>query len=325
MTGRKVVLALVCSGVTTVACVRDEAPTAPPYPVPPVAEGGEVVAKIGPVTLTTAELEKRMAGQGPVLTDRLSDADKRKEFLEQQVRFELLAQEGWARGMYGDPDVVDATKKAIVQKLLQQELDQRAETQSVSESELRAAYAKAEGDFNKPETIRLSQIVRVVEDEKDRAAERALLSKVKREILEAEKKNQLSAFGEAARAHSEDTATKNGGGELPFMTRAELEAKYGSEVARVMFEDAKIGDTVLADAENASLLMKKTGQRRAIERTLEQVKPQLRARILRDKRNEAFERFTEDLEKKHRAELDLAVLNRMKIGGKTATVTGALH
>jgi peptidyl-prolyl cis-trans isomerase C len=301
---------VVFAALTTAGCVR-EPPAEQPYPVPSLISTGTEVARIGPVRITSDELERRMSGQSPAMMERLSEPDRKKDFLEQQVRFELLAQEGWARGMHKDPEVISELKKAIVQRLLKEELEKRTKEDNVSEAELHAAYAKAQEEFHKPETIRLSQIVRKAEDDRDRTKERALLESVKRDVTSAEKQNKPGAFEEAVKQHSEDDATKNGGGELPFMSRAEMETKYGPVVAKSIFEEAKIGDMVIAEREGELLLLKKTGQRRAVDRTLEMVKPQLRARILRDKRNAAFDAFIAELEKKHGAKVDLSALERV--------------
>jgi hypothetical protein len=314
--------AWVGSLLTLAACGTPSAdPATAPYPLPVLEKAGPAVATVGPVTLTQKEIEKRIGGQSPVLVQRFrEELDRRKEFVQQQVRFEVLAQEAWQRRMYEDPDMVAELKKAMVQKLIRQELDARTKDQAVSEGELRDAYNKSLDEFIKPETIRLSQIVRRVDDPKARSAARALLERVKGEVLAAEKRNVTGAFGEPARKHSQDPDTATAGGELQFMTRKELEEKYGPDVARVMFEDAKVGDMVVADAADASVLFKKTGLRRAVERTLDQVRPQLRARILRDKRNEAFEAFIVELEKRHHAVVDAEALARM---GVSATATAA--
>lgn len=287
----------------------------PPYPLPEVAEGGAVVAKVGSVTLTSDEIQKRASGQGPVLLERFGDLERRKDFVEQQVRFELLAQEGWARGMYKDPEILGEYKKALVQKLLKEELDRRTRDVAVTEDELRAAYERAHDEFNKPETLRLSQILRQAPDAKARAEAHALLERVKREVMEAEKKNQTNAFAEAARAHSQDEGTKTAGGDLQFLTRPELEARFGPDGAKEAFEQAAVGELKIIDTQDAVILFKKTGLRRAIERPLEQVKAQIKVRVQRDKRNRAFDALIDELKKKHAVSVDERAVETLQLGG----------
>jgi hypothetical protein len=307
------------------ACDRpaDTTPKARPYPAPVVAATGEVLAKAGPVTITTDELTKRMAQQGPMVLQRMDDQARRKQFLQEQVRFELLAQEAWSRGMQDHPDVLQDLKKAMVQRFIRDELEKRSQDTPISDVDLHEAYKASADEYNKPETVRLSQIVRRVSNEGERKKAHLLLEGLKAKILAAEKANKPNAFAEAARDGSDDEGTRMGGGELQFMSRKELEAKYGPEVARVAFEDAKVGDMVIADATDATVLFKKTGLRRAVERTVEMVKPQLRAKIQRERKNAAFEALFAELEKKYGVDYQLPVLEKMVLGGQVGTSTAA--
>ncbi|MFO0725714.1 MAG: peptidylprolyl isomerase [Myxococcota bacterium] len=284
-----------------------------------MAASGPAVAKIGAVTLTTDEIAKRAGAQGPVMAERMKDPEKRKEFLDQQIKMELLTQEGWDRGFASRPEVIAEMKKAIVQRFVSEELDKRAQNIAVSESELAAAYQAHFAEYNKPETIRLSQIVRAVATPAERKQAHSLLEKLKAEVLAGEKQNRPSAFAEAARANSQDPGTKNGGGDLPFMSREELTKLYGPDVAAAAFDKANVGDMVIADAENASLLLKKTGQRRAVQKSLEQVKPQLHARISRDKRAQIFDALVEELKAKRHVEVDYNALAKADLFGRIKT------
>ena len=62
---------------------------------------GEVVATIGDVTITLPELQKKLEEQSPFVRSRYAEQEKRVELLDAQVRFELLAAEGRARGFAG--------------------------------------------------------------------------------------------------------------------------------------------------------------------------------------------------------------------------------
>jgi hypothetical protein len=71
------------------------------------------------------------------------------------------------------------------------------------------------------------------------------------------------------------------------------------------------------------VLFKKTGLRRAVERTVEMVKPQLRAKIQRERKNAAFEALFAELEKKYGVDYQLPVLEKMVLGGQVGTSTAA--
>jgi peptidyl-prolyl cis-trans isomerase C len=299
-----------------------EPPAERPYPAPSVERGGELIAKIGPVELTTAEIEKRIRQQSPFVRVQLKDPEKLRLFVEEQVRSELLAQEAWSRKLYDDPAVKSELRRAMIQRVMKDQMEATKDAVDTTETELLAAYKQRIDEFNKPEKIRLSQIVRFVDDDGERKDAKKLLERVMREVTERQKKNDQKAFAEAAREHSEDDDTKLGGGDLQFMTKDELAEKYGKEVAEHMFTGVDIGDMAIGDAPNAVVLFKKTGKRRAIERSLEQVKPQVRGMLLGEKRTKAVETFVETLKKKHGVTVDEATLSSIKVDMNAPTEPG---
>ncbi|MEM7677702.1 MAG: hypothetical protein AAF449_17030, partial [Myxococcota bacterium] len=94
----------------------------------------------------------------------------------------------------------------------------------------------------------------------------------------------------------------------------------GDEVAKHMFDEVKVGDLAVANAPNAVVLFKKTGMRRGVNRTFEQVRSQLRGRLAQQKRTEAFNNFVEKLKKDQNIEvfldrssaIDLGAANKAK-------------
>lgn len=289
--------------------------TRAPYPAPDVEKDGDVVVQIGDVTFTTKELEKRIAQQSPFVRQQLRDLEQRRKFVENEIRVEILAQEAWNRGLYKDPRIIAELKRAMVQRVMRDEMEALSATITVSEEDLRDAYRKKEAEFNKPEMIRISQIVRYADAGKAaaRKTERGRLEALREEILRKEKQNDTLAFSDAARKHSEDEATKRGGGDLQFLTREELAARYGFDVAQHMFEKAEVGDLLVAEAPNAILLFKKTGRRRGVTRTLEMVKPQLRGQLLGEKRSRAFDAFVGNLKRKGNVSIDAQAIENLKV------------
>lgn len=311
------------------ACAEGPQDAPPPYPQPKLLMQGPVIAQVGPVAFHTQEMEHRINAQSPFLRERFNDLDKRRKFVTNEVRFELLAQEAWRRGMPSDPQVIAELKKILVQRLVRQETERLSQAIDVTEAELRTAFVNRRDEYNKPEKIRLSQIVRYVDSEKVRAAATRALEEVKAKVLAGEKKNQASIFPKMARVHSEDEATKRSGGDLQFLTREQLQTRYGADVAKSLFDDLAIGDSVVAHADNAVVLFKKTGRRRGVERSLEQVKPQLRGKLMNEKRAAAFEALVVALEGKHGIRVDDAALEQIVIdmtapsGNEPSVVRGA--
>ena len=282
-------------------------PDKPVYPVPDVAPEGPVIAKVGTVAFTTKELEKRINKQSPFMRQRFSDVGKREQFLKNEIRFELLAQEAWRRGLYEDPRIIASLKKSMVQRLIRDEHERLTESIKLTEAELRAGYTSRKAEFVKPERVRVAQIVRYVKTPAERKAAKKLLSGLQSKLTRLEKKNVSGGFAKITEENSQDEGTRRSGGNLPFMSEAELTEKYGEAVAKAAFS-MEIGDKAIAEAPNAVLLIKKTGRRRAVNRTLETVKTQLRAKLLQTKRNQAFDEFVAQLETKAGVKIDQTAL-----------------
>ena len=283
------------------------------YPPPKVATTGEAVVQIGPVVMTTDEFENRINRQSPFMRERMSDEEKRVAYIRNEARFELLAQEAWRRKFYNDPQIIGELKRAMVQKLVREENQRLGNSITLTEAELRTGFALKKGDYNKPAKVRFSQLVRYTKNEADKKAARQLLKKLRAEILRDEKKGQGYAFVRQAKRHSQDLQTKTNGGDLGFQTVEQMTKLYGAEVTKSIFEGLNIGDSVIVDAQDSVVLFKKTGQRNAVVRTLEMVKPRLRAKLLQEKRSNEFEKLVNQLADQFKMKIDREVAKKIKI------------
>ena len=79
---------------------------------------GKAIATIGDTVITEGEFKARLMRQSPFARARYNTKEKKVQFLNNMVRFELLAQEAKRRGLDQDPDVQDTMKKVMVQKLI---------------------------------------------------------------------------------------------------------------------------------------------------------------------------------------------------------------
>lgn len=297
-----------CSG-------RDSPPSSGlgPYPVPQTVEAGEVIAEVGPVTFTTGEIERRLKSMSPFARSQLAGREQLEPWIENEIRLEAIAQRAWADKIQEDPEVLDQIRQLLVGVYTKRAMESDAASLEPTMAELNEAYEARYEEFNKPGRVRLSQIVRYVDGPSERRKARKLLEKVQREVLEGQKRNNHKVFANAAREHSQDDATKMGAGDLSYLTRDELTARYGKDVADTTFDTAKIGDLFVADAPNAVVLLKKTGARRAIERTLEQVRPQLRNLLIQQKRRDRLDAWALDVMARSGVSIDPRAMAKVKL------------
>src|SRR5687768_5965185 len=100
----------------------EEKPAAQPQNEPPAEEkkngltkdqAEQPIAKVGETTITVGEFADRLASQSPYLRARYSSPERKREFLDNMVCFELLAIEAQKRGLDKQPEV-DRVKRQMM-------------------------------------------------------------------------------------------------------------------------------------------------------------------------------------------------------------------
>lgn len=281
-----------------------------PASAPEASEGStEVVATIGSQKITLGELEAQLAKQ-PITKARLNDMERKKEFVENLIRYELLAQEAERRGLDESPEVRDAMRRVMVQKLTQEEIGEK-ET-PVSEEEARAFYEENLNDFVKPERARLSHIF--FEAPKGDAKRNRVRAEAERALAEV-RKGDRAVFSELAKKRSDDNRSKRAGGDLSFRTQAEFERMWGEEFALVGFSLKTVGQIAdLVATDGGFHIVKLLGRQDAMERSFESVRQSIENRLEREKKTEAFEAFVEALREKAQPKVDEEVLAKLEGG-----------
>src|SRR5438045_8621394 len=81
-------------------------------------KSGPVVAEVGDEKITADEVRQRLNETSPFLRARYNTVARKKEFLENMVRNELLAKEAIRQGYDKSPAVREQTKRAMIQELI---------------------------------------------------------------------------------------------------------------------------------------------------------------------------------------------------------------
>ncbi|MEW5852615.1 MAG: peptidyl-prolyl cis-trans isomerase [Myxococcota bacterium] len=284
-------------------------------------KSGTPVANVGESVITVEELEEKINAQGPFARPRFQDVAKRREFLEGLIRQEVLAQEAVRRGYDKDPEVQDALKKVMVQKLTRLEYDSQVKQEDIKPEDVKKYYDEHPDEFHKPEMARCSAVIVANKDGGKKKAETALKAVKDAAAKKPEPGKPISPdpFRDVVMAHSEDAESKALGGDLKYLTRKEMEEKHGTPVAEACFTLANVNDlSGVVEGKQGFYVLKSTGKRKPIDRTLEQVETQIRNRLFRERRTESFNKFVEDLKNKATVKVDDAKLAAMKIAGGPA-------
>jgi hypothetical protein len=282
---------------------------------------------------------------------QFSAPEKRREFLDQMIEWELEALEADRLGLGDDPSVSEQMKRVMSSLLLRREVDDRVRPTDVTDEEMQAYYEANRSTFHRAERVRAYHIV-----VSDRTKAQALLEQVTRDEVDTRE------FRRLAREMSEDPVTKRRGGDLRYFTRAAERVEGDPEVpepvvtatfellekrrvlttkAQKVAPGGKAPPTKVEDDFNPVYpklvktaqgfhIVRFMGHREAVHREFTEVERQIRNRIWREKLQTARETFIEGLRERHKVSVNETHLGLVKIdttvgpGGRDAPLESDL-
>jgi peptidyl-prolyl cis-trans isomerase C len=285
-------------------------------------KSGPVVAKGNGITITADEFKARLDEQSPFIRARYTTLDRKKEFLDSLIRFEVLAREAEKQGLAKDPDVQNTLKKIMVQKLVQKNFQDPGNAADVPEPELQKYYDGHKDEYVRAKRIRVAAIVwNAPQGSPERAKKLATAQKALAKVKAEEKKNTL-AFAQAVAEFSEDAATKGMAGDLQFKTQEELEKAYSKEVADAAFK-LKPGETSgVVQAQQGLYVLKYTGEQPEMNRTYDQVKAQIANKLHREKKTKEFDEWLKNLREQAKVAVDDKALDAVEVQAAAPGMAG---
>jgi len=240
--------------------------------------------------ITAEQIEQRVRAQGQ--SRRAFETVKGlRELVEDQVRFELLAQAALERGLARDPDVIDAARKVMVRKLLQRDLDPSVFEDAMGDDALRAFYERHRDSYLQLEKRRFAQI-QLAPTEEGRAIAQSIIDRV------SGKPNAAELFTTSAQRFSVDVTSKGHGGESQFQTLDEIRDDFGISFANAVFSHEP--GTFIAQPVASTRgwhVVRVVARREALTRDFAEVREQIREKLLQGQRSTQFQKYLEDIER----------------------------
>ena len=259
-------------------------------------KSGPVVAEVGDEKITADEVRQRLNETSPFLRARYNTVERKKEFLENMVRNELLAQEAIRQGYDKSPAVREQTKRAMIQELIKHQLDSKLAGTDIPEEELKKFYDAHLDDFVKPERARVFHILLPARDARERAEAKKKAAALLKDVDAREKKGEVNAFQSAAIKESKDALSAPLGGDLRFLSKDELTKAYNAELANAAFELKNPGDkTQPFDTPAGVELVKLQVKTVAMNRSFEESKEPIRQRMARERRSRDYDEWVKKL------------------------------
>jgi peptidyl-prolyl cis-trans isomerase C len=286
-------------------------------------KSGPAVASGKGITITADEFKARLDEQSPFIRARYSSLERKKEFLDNLIRFEVLAKEAERQGLDKDPEVQLTLRKIMVQKLVQRSFQDQGAGKELPEAELQKYYDEHKDEFNRPRKARVAAIVfNAPAGSPERAAKVAAARKALAKVKAEEKKNPM-VFQQAVAAFSEDAASKGVAGDLGFKSADELEKSFGKELAQAAFA-LKPGEVsgVIEGAQGV-YLVRLAGVQEELSRSFDQVKAQINQKLSRERRTKEFDELVKKLRDEANVTVDDKALEAVAVGGPPPAVPGA--
>lgn len=313
--GRRAALAFASLAlVATAGCEKPEKPhpagpgisdeakakTIEQVPAPKLAEGmskltaeqqSTPVAVIGNRTLTLGELEARLERQPEPVRLQFGTVAKRREFLLSWVQAEVLADEAVRQGFDKDPEVLETMRSQMVRRFLEESVVETIKLESVTDDEIKAYYNANLRLYVRPEAVEVRHL---------QVKDMALAARLHGEIVAAGANVPAKLVGvwqEYVSRFTEDASTKDRLGSLglvwselpPNATPEEKEAQESLPVAlraaALKLQPYEVSPPVTT--ERGVHLLLAVSKSPALNVQLGDVQTQIRARLLKRKRDQA--------------------------------------
>ena len=279
------------------------------------ASGGDVVARFDGHALGLAELERLIDAQPAPIRERLAGLDERKEFVDAHVRTLVLAHRAEAKGYHRDPEFARRYAQELAALLVEKDFEEPERSRKPTDDELRAYFAEHEKELQRPERVRLAVVTFDAHDAATRERKRG----VAQSALAAARSSASDhyAFGNLARLRSEDPRTRGTNGELPPMSREELAAAFGPELAAAAFELTPAGAILprVVEGERALHVVKLVAREPEQRPTFDDLKDLLRQRLVAQRREQRFKQFVDETMRSAGVAIDDRAVAAMRIAG----------
>jgi peptidyl-prolyl cis-trans isomerase C len=279
------------------------------------AKGGggdpsQVVAKVDDAVITVGEVQDRINKQSPFVRARYTTNEKKKEFLDSLIRFEVMANEAERRGYDKDPEVLRVMKQQMISKFLQKDFESKLKVEDVPDADVEKYYKEHPAEFNQKDEVRVSEVVVKDKAKADKAyAEAKALPKTPTVVPTTPEQKQ---FKDIVSKYSDDEDAKQRGGDLGFFDKEST--RYPKPIVDASFKLAEVGDVAQPiKTDKGWVIIRLTQKRPGFSRPLAEVKRQIQQRLFRDTRTKAMDNFVAELKKKSNIEVNDANLSKVVI------------
>lgn len=241
---------------------------------------GPVVLKVNDKAYTTVDVERELSQEVRRVPSEmqlyLASKEGQKQFLERLVRRELLLQEAEKQKMGERPEVAEQVaalrRDLMLRALLQEEVGAKIK---VEDKEIQEYFAAHPEEFS-GDQVRIRHILVRTEEE----------AKYVQDRLKKE------SFEDVAKQVSLDTASASKGGDLDYLRREQMFPDFAK--AAFALKPGELSGVVRTPF--GYHIIKLVDRKKGQPLTFEQVKEQLRRRLMEERQNQRYQEWMKGLE-----------------------------
>jgi len=261
------------------------------------ATPNKLLATVGKDKITEESVFAPLAMMPPQFRSRYETPDGKKKLIERAIQMSLLSQEARRLNIDKKEDIARRIKEMadqfIVQELTKQEVMDKL---TVTDADMQQYYAQNKDSFMKEEKVRVSLIMfeakdnatQQVKDQKKSMADQALARIKKGDDFEA-----------VAKEVSEDTRTKNRGGNAGLFARGKRTDLYGDVFEQKAFSQPLDSVSEVFQSKDGYYIIKVMEKKAQEQEIFEDVKQRIERTLKTEKQKTAMESYLEGLKKKY--------------------------
>jgi len=258
------------------------------------SDGGTVIAVYAGKQFTEADLRRELGRMNRRSRKALLDVDRLKQFVENYVVSDLIYEQGKKQGLPEDPEIQrqleDLERRLVIQKVMQEH-----QSAPVSDDEVKQYYDSHPEEFSS-DRVKASHIL-----VKDEALAKDLLAQLREDP---------SKWDALAEENSIDKSNSSRGGDLGYFTRGRMVKEF-EDASFALTEDGQISDVV--QTRFGYHIIKRTGREDGAMKSFDDVKNQIRIRLINDKRRQQTETFLEELKSSSGYEVKAEVISQLDL------------
>lgn len=288
-------------GAAAPAAESKPAAAAAAKPAAASADAGPVLATYDGQPFTLADYREAVASLNSRARKSLDESsDRRKQFIENHIVSKLIYDAGVKQGFEKDPEIArrleELKEHLVVQKVMEEQ-----QNATVSDAEVKAYYDSHTAEFS-TEKVKASHIL--VDNE-------ALAKEIVAKLRAADKAQYQATFAALATEHSKDLSNAKRGGDLGLFGRGRMVKEF-EDVAFSLAADGDISDPV--QTRFGWHIIMRTGREQGTVQPFDQVKAQIKVKLISESRREKTTGFIDALKKESGLTIDEKALAAATLG-----------